>query len=147
MWHSQFELHRHLISLLECNRNIFLHIVLAQWEYYASGPVFRGLRFRGPLIDIMDEGGWGGDEPIWPRQLGPQLEGQTVTADSPHSARLQRWMDGWLEGGEESNGELGWESELWEKLAILPTVLLFCISAKVELRWKNFPCFFFFLCR
>lgn len=63
------------------------------------------LQVKGPLVDIMDEGGWGGDKPIWPRQLGPQLEGQTVTVDSPHSTRLQRWMDGWLEGEEGSTGE------------------------------------------
>lgn len=28
-----------------------------------------------------------------------------MTADSPHSARLQRRMDGWLEGEEGSNGK------------------------------------------
>lgn len=68
-----------------------------------------------------------------------------MTADSPRRARLQRGMDGWLEGKEGSNGEkVGRderEGEKWEKLASLPAALIFCILA--TMRWKNRMSFFF----
>lgn len=88
-----------LFFIFSPNFSLPRHVVLPQWDFHASGPVCSCFRFWCPLIGTVAQGGWGGDGPIWLRQLGPQLEGQTVTADSPQRARLQQWMDGLLEGG------------------------------------------------
>lgn len=109
-WHSRNDEHN-ILSLRRAAFRVALqtfffppsslpcHTVLPQWDFHASGPVCSRFRFWCPLIGTMALGGWGGDGPIWLRQLGPQLEGQTVTADSPQRTRLQQWMDELLEGG------------------------------------------------